>query len=173
MKMLLALDIATQTGWAFGDPLTHLCGAGGLPVPGPKPLSGSRRVLRPGAGLGESLSSVRQQWGKFLGEQRPAWVAYEAPIMGGSAANLSTVRLINGIIGTIESLCWELKIAAPIQVNVATIKKHFTGSGRADKAAMMAAAARRGWSVSDDNEADALALFDLVASRIQRGEYPR
>lgn len=171
--MLLALDIATQTGWAFGNPLTHVCGAGGLPVTSPKPLSGSRRVLRQGAGLGEALSSVRAQWGHFLGTQRPAWVAYEAPIMGGTAANLKTVRLINGIIGTIETLCWDLNIPAPIQMNVATIKKHFTGSGRADKAAMIAAAAARGWSVTDDNEADALALFDLVASRIQRGEYPR
>lgn len=173
MHMLLALDIATQTGWAFGDPLTHPCGVGGLTVPGHKPLSGSRRVLRPGAGLGEALSGVRQHWGHFLRAQRPQWVAYEAPIMGGSAANLNTVRLINGIIGTIESLCWELHIPTPIQINVATIKKHFTGSGRADKAAMIAAAARRGWSVIDDNEADALALYDLVASRIQSGEYPR
>lgn len=171
--MLLALDIATQTGWAFGNPQTHVCGAGGLPVPGPKPLSGSRQVLRPGAGLGEALSGVRQHWGHFLRTQRPAWVAYEAPIMGGTAANLHTVRLINGIIGTMESLCWELRIPAPIQINVATLKKHFTGSGRASKADMIAAAARRGWSVTDDNEADALALFDLVASRIQRGEYPR
>lgn len=45
---------------------------------------------------------------------------------------------------------------------VGTIKKHATGKGNADKAAMVAAARKRGWNPADDNEADALWILDLA-----------
>jgi Holliday junction resolvasome RuvABC endonuclease subunit len=44
-------------------------------------------------------------------------------------------------------------------VPVGTIKKHATGKGNADKAAMMAAVRAKGFLPADDNEADALALL--------------
>jgi len=44
-------------------------------------------------------------------------------------------------------------------VPVGTIKRHATGKGNADKAAMMAAARARGFSPADDNEADAIAIL--------------
>ena len=47
-------------------------------------------------------------------------------------------------------------------IDVGAIKKHATGKGNADKAAMVAAAKARGWRVEDDNEADALWILDLV-----------
>jgi Holliday junction resolvasome RuvABC endonuclease subunit len=42
---------------------------------------------------------------------------------------------------------------------VGTIKKHATGKGNADKVAMVEAMQLRGHPVTDDNEADALALL--------------
>ena len=42
---------------------------------------------------------------------------------------------------------------------VGTIKKHATGKGNADKAAMVAAMHALGHAPADDNEADALALL--------------
>ncbi len=50
-------------------------------------------------------------------------------------------------------------------VPVGTIKKHATGKGNADKAAMMAAVTALGFAPLDDNEADALALLSLVGVR--------
>ncbi len=44
-------------------------------------------------------------------------------------------------------------------VPVGTIKRHLTGKGNADKAAMIAAVQDRGFAPADDNEADALALL--------------
>ena len=44
-------------------------------------------------------------------------------------------------------------------VPVGTIKKHATGQGNAGKAAMVAAMQAKGYPVTDDNEADALALL--------------
>jgi hypothetical protein len=42
---------------------------------------------------------------------------------------------------------------------VGTVKKHATGSGNAGKPAMIAAARARGFNLTDDNEADALAIL--------------
>ena len=44
-------------------------------------------------------------------------------------------------------------------VPVGTIKRHATGKGNANKAAMIAAAKARGFSPADDNEADAIAIL--------------
>lgn len=44
-------------------------------------------------------------------------------------------------------------------VNLATVKKSFTGSGRAKKEDMMLQAKARGFNVVDDNNADALAIL--------------
>ncbi len=47
-------------------------------------------------------------------------------------------------------------------VNVTALKSYATGNGRADKAAVMAAASGLlGWTVADDNEADALILMQM------------
>jgi crossover junction endodeoxyribonuclease RuvC len=45
-------------------------------------------------------------------------------------------------------------------VPVATIKRHITGKGNADKGAVIAAVRALGFDPVDDNEADALALLD-------------
>ena len=47
-------------------------------------------------------------------------------------------------------------------IPVGTIKKHATGKGNADKAAMVAAVRALGYEPEDDNEADAIALLDFV-----------
>ena len=44
-------------------------------------------------------------------------------------------------------------------VPVGTIKRQWAGSGNAAKQAMIAAARARGFSPTDDNEADALAIL--------------
>ena len=47
-------------------------------------------------------------------------------------------------------------------VNAMTLKKHTTGSGKATKPQVIAAVNARGYSVTDHNEADALALLLYV-----------
>ena len=53
-------------------------------------------------------------------------------------------------------------------VPVGTIKRHVTGKGNADKAAVIAAIRARGFNPADDNEADALAIL-LWATETQGG----
>ena len=55
---------------------------------------------------------------------------------------------------------WCEQQGAPYKgIPVGTIKRHATGKGNADKAAMIVAAQARGHHPEDDNEADALALL--------------
>jgi hypothetical protein len=56
--------------------------------------------------------------------------------------------------------------AATTSVHTNTLKKYATGSGRADKTAMMTAARDRGWSPQDDNECDALFVAQYVRDEI-------
>jgi Holliday junction resolvasome RuvABC endonuclease subunit len=55
-------------------------------------------------------------------------------------------------------------------VPVGTIKKHVTGKGNASKAEVIAAVKAKGFNLKDDNEADSLALLDLVLTRNKNGE---
>ena len=58
-------------------------------------------------------------------------------------------------------------------VHSATLKKWTTGKGNADKTAMIEADARRfGVPVTDDNEADALALLEYAKGELLDGVLP-
>lgn len=65
-----------------------------------------------------------------------------------------------GLMATLTAWCEARKI--PYQgVPVGEIKRHATGKGNADKAAMIAAARGKGFQPADDNEADAIAILLL------------
>lgn len=52
-----------------------------------------------------------------------------------------------------------------VGTNVQTVKKHWTGKGGADKAAMVAQARARGFRPETDNDADALAVLDWAVAQ--------
>lgn len=54
-------------------------------------------------------------------------------------------------------------------VGVGTVKKHWTGSGRADKAVMLTEAKRRGFRPDTDNAADALAVLSWACEQEGNG----
>lgn len=64
-----------------------------------------------------------------------------------------------GFLGVLSSWCEKNKIAYD-GVPVATIKKHITGKGNANKQLVISAIKEKGFNPTDDNEADALALLD-------------
>ena len=63
-----------------------------------------------------------------------------------------------GLLATLTAWCEQRSIAYQ-GVPVGTIKRHVTGKGNADKAAVIAAVRARGYSPGDDNEADAIAIL--------------
>lgn len=144
---ILALDLASKTGWA------HSCGESGVHDFGftPDERHGAQMI----------------QFANWLGEfETPTCVVCEQPHHRGGA---STLRAI-GMLSTADKWAAELG-ACFFTVHTGTLKKHATGHGHASKPKMVAAARRR-WpeaEIIDDNHSDALWLLDyaLVIARNQ------
>jgi Holliday junction resolvasome RuvABC endonuclease subunit len=148
-KNVLAIDPGTRMGWALlaGDTITS--GVHVLPT-GPT----RRRGLR-----WESLSLFLTRTHldnsiSVLAFEESRWSRNVDAMLdhGGFLATLILWAYRNGV---------RVEPATPGQ-----IKKHSTGSGGAGKALVINAMQLRGHDVSDDNEADALALLDLTIWKI-------
>jgi Holliday junction resolvasome RuvABC endonuclease subunit len=71
-------------------------------------------------------------------------------------------HIYGGMLAVLTAFCEEHGIAYE-GVPVGAIKKHVTGKGNADKRQMIAAVQKLGYSaVVDENEADAIAIMQLV-----------
>ncbi len=143
MQTILALDLGTRTGWALcADGTTTSGTAFFLPQ---RFEGGGMRFLRFKRWLTEVKHSAEGLDAVYFEEVRRHAGVDAAQAYGGFLAHLTAWCEHHGI---------------PYQgVPVGTIKKHATGKGNADKAAMIAAARARGHDPADDNEADALTLL--------------
>ena len=163
MAVILALDIATKTGWAHDGP-----------EPG-RPLTGTFRAPSPegdaecGFDFGRTFAGYRQWLVRMIGIVKPATVAFEAPlqIVQGQrskvATNQNTIRILFGLAAITEMAITECGLRA-YEANVQAVKRHFAGHGHADKAAMLGRCRQLGWAAEDHNAADAAALWSLVKS---------
>lgn len=116
--------------------------------------------FRPGRyeGGGAPYMRFRNWLARLSDETPPGLIAFEEVRrhIGTDAAHS-----YGGFLAILTSWCeWQKMPYRGIPVG--TIKRHATGKGNADKAAMMAAMRARGFKPGDDNEADALALLDYV-----------
>lgn len=140
---ILTLDFAIKTGWAIGA-AGRLVGSGVQVFDLKRGESPGMRFLRMNAWLAE-VGALAE----------PTLVLYElAHHRGGAATELA--------VG-FQTRAQEWAASHGIEhagVHTATLKKFATGSGRGEKPAMIAAAARFfGVTPRDDNEADALCLL--------------
>jgi crossover junction endodeoxyribonuclease RuvC len=76
-------------------------------------------------------------------------------------AGTDAAHVYGGLMAILTEWC-ESKMIPYQGVPVGTIKKHWTGKGNASKDQMIAECNRREMAVVDDNEADAIALFDYA-----------
>ncbi|MBO6542856.1 MAG: hypothetical protein JJ965_06845 [Alphaproteobacteria bacterium] len=144
LRTILALDLGTTTGWA-------LRGFDGLVTTGTASFKpgrydgGGMRYLRFTNWLTE-LDRLSGPVGMIWFEEVRRHAGTDAAhVYGGLMASLSSWAELRGI---------------PYEgVPVGTIKRHATGKGNANKAAMIAAGKARGFSPADDNEADAIAIL--------------
>lgn len=147
---ILALDLGTKTGFA----LRRRDGAMRYGTVDFTP----RKSWTPG-----------QRWARFRG-----WLAdtvatfqidavvYERVVFGHSSAASSDVY---GGFKALVELAADTHSLTLSSVSVPTVKKHFTGSGRADKEAMLAQAKARGFSPDSHNAADALAILHWAVAQ--------
>lgn len=156
---ILALDLASRTGWACGLPNED------------KPRSGSVRFAREGASLGAIYTGCRQWLADFLATNPDVrLIVFEAPMAPQHMAGFTTAHIIRVLIG-LCAVVEEYGHAGGYDVReakVSDVREHFIGSNRikrkAAKAATIEGCHGLGWAPCDDNAADALALWHYQAS---------
>ncbi|OQA29935.1 MAG: hypothetical protein BWY59_00027 [Verrucomicrobia bacterium ADurb.Bin345] len=149
MNKVLALDLGTITGWAA-------CIDGRV-------QSGTW-TFRPSRYEGGGMRYVRfrHQVAEAHALLGPFDAIYFEEVR--RHAGTDAAHVYGGLLATLTAWCEESHV--PYQgVPVATIKRHGTGKGNADKTAMIAAAVNRGWNPTDDNEADALWILDWARNQ--------
>jgi len=142
--VVLALDLGTTTGWALRSRDGQI--AHGFVNFKPQRFEGGgMRYLRFKRWLSEITGAVGEIHSVYFEEVRRHSGVDAAHVYGGLMATLTT---------------WCEHHNVPYQgIPVGTIKKHATGKGNAGKAEVITAMRAKGHPVTDDNEADALALL--------------
>lgn len=147
---VLAIDLATSTGWAFyraGDD---------------KPSYGLLRLQ--GGDEGDVLNRYGRWLHGAIAVHRPSRIVFEAPFV----QNVNAVARLFGLAAVTQFLAKNNDRTA-YKVTPAEWRKHFLGAGnggRADlKKAVMGGCELRGWAPADDNVADALGVLDFACQR--------
>lgn len=185
--MLLALDLATTTGWCAGRGDT-LPDAGIVRIPstgqdlGPyfdfffRWLHAKITELQEAAGIEVEPGT----FGPRCVSKEDLIIVFEAPILPESRydpatrkwikqTNLTTTRRLQGLAGFVEAIATQRNCLCE-EVYLATVKKAIGGSGKADKADMVAAARRCGLPVETHDAADAFGVW-IVMVRTYAREY--
>ena len=145
---VLTLDLATKTGFAVGD-ISN----------GDRPVSGVQQLPSTGNDIGRFLFALDKWLSDLVTVHNPDLIVFEAPLfLAGGKSNITTARKLMCLAGMTEYICTKHKIRCA-ECNVSTIKKYFTGNGRAQKHDMINKCRAIGLSPRDDNEADAIAIY--------------
>ncbi len=147
---VLALDLATTTGWAKLDNGILSCGI-------EKFVRRTGRRSKEDEHDGIQFSRYEIWLWRLLGELQPDFVFFEEP--AGGIGGKTALKCIGWKVLTMA--CCARKGIPMAGVHASTLKKYATGSGRADKEEMMHVAARKfvGLEIPDDNAADAIHIL--------------
>ena len=141
---ILALDLGTTTGWAL-RPRDEQIAHGFVSLKPQRFEGGGMRYLRFKRWLSEVQTMASDIHAVYFEEVR-------------AHAGVDAAHVYGGLMATLTTWCEHHNV--PYQgVPVGTIKKHATGKGNAGKEEVIAAMRAKGHPVTDDNEADALALL--------------
>lgn len=165
MTRVLALDLSGSTGWACGS-------TKGTPV-----SHGVVTLPKSGDDLGWYLTHFRDWLNLALDDMEPQQIVFESPIMP-EQTSIPTLRKLYSLCGVTELVARERKILVT-EANLAQIRKHFIGTSKAPsdikdakvrrmwlKARTIEECRKRGFRVSGDDDADAIALLSLRLSQL-------
>lgn len=149
---LLTLDTApTSVGWAAGETSA-------------RPTFGTKTF----PSCGKKCGRLSRAYGDWLYDKimsvEPDLVLYEQPLLfpGARMKPIDHFKTL-GMGWKTEDVCEAVRVDCD-WVPVATLKKHFTGNGRAGKPEMVNAARQLGYRVRNGDEADAIAVFSYGVS---------
>ncbi len=146
--IIFALDLGTKTGWAIGTQDNTVFSGVQDFSPNKRFEGGGMRYLRFFKWLDETLDNYGRISEVYFEEVRRHMGTDAAHMYGGFMATLT---------GWCEKRC------IPYQgVPVKTIKKYVTGTGNASKQMVIDALKSKEYPITDDNEADAIALLLYV-----------
>lgn len=144
MNKILALDIATKTGWRTKT------SSGVWDLKNNRGESDGMRVVR-------FKAKVRE----IINLEGINVVSYERP----AGLHKSSIMVASEMVGVLKDLCIELGVQYA-SYSATEIKKFATGAGNANKDKMIMAAINLGFKVIDDNHADAIHLYNLTLKDI-------
>jgi Holliday junction resolvasome RuvABC endonuclease subunit len=144
MKAILALDLATQTGWAYTSAGLVSSGSEGF-------------MPKKNEGKGQRFLKFRTWLRNQIEIIKPERIVYEEVMRWSSGA---AAKCYCGLLAIMMTEC-EAKSISYEGVHVGTIKKAATKNGSATKEQMIQAARARGYKPKDDNEADAIHILHI------------
>jgi Holliday junction resolvasome RuvABC endonuclease subunit len=152
---ILAFDLASTTGVAFGRP-------------GATPRFWTEVLGKAGQDQAIRFSQALHMTQRLINELQPDLLAIEAPLAAGGGGAQSRAELAMGIRGCVMGIAHHKRVPV-VQYAVPTIRKHFIDHGRLErseaKRATIARCRQLGCDVANDNEADAVALFYLTCAK--------
>lgn len=158
--IILAIDTGSTSGAAWD-------GADGIPR---FSTWHGNRWSAPGE-FGPRLVKFEEWLLDLIAVVSPDRIVLEAPLVARGSnivTNADTVRLLYSLAGLVEKCAAQRGIEC-FEVNVMTVKKQFTGNGRAQKADVMFRARQLGWGLPNEHEADACAVWFYAKAALDRG----
>jgi hypothetical protein len=161
IRTVLALDLASQSGFAVGDVGSKL-----------RPISGTVRFAPQGASHEAIFASALQWMSEMCRLHEPTTICWEAPLATSFSRGKTTVTvttILYGIPAVIGAVAYLKGIYDIRKASTKDVRNHFIGCNpkrvEAKKLTMRQCRAH-GWHVNDDNEADALATWSYMCSLI-------
>lgn len=147
---LLALDIATKTGWK-------------------SPTASGTWDLTPNRGESSGMRLIRfkAKLMEIMKAENISIIAYERP----AGFHKQALIIAGELVGVLKMVAEEHHIHLACY-SATEIKKFATGKGNATKQEMIKAAQKKGYSPQDDNEADAIHLYDLAINKLMLNTTP-
>lgn len=162
-QRVLSLDLATATGFAYGN------------VDAGEPVSGSFRVKD--KGIGPFARAFDLELGQLIDRADPTMIVFEAPMVSNTGNTpLATAIKLYGLAWHVEFVATQRGLPI-VQEYAQTWKSAVVGGqfGKKPKTGVnpktwvyppFVACRHRGWTITDDNEADALCLWLFAVGRI-------
>jgi len=170
---VLALDIATRSGWAFADaaaalawPRSRPFSGNALVPPEPRPpvQFGTIFTGKPGSTHGERSANLSDWLATFQEARDPGLIVIEQPMPAKFSRNLVATQIAIGLRMVVQAHCHVHGLLFR-EVPIISAKAWFGSRLIKDKSPMIACAKSLGWDVATDHEADALAILDLTLAR--------
>lgn len=154
-KKILALDLGTKTGWA---------------IKSQNQITSGTIEFKPSRFEGGGMRYLRfQKWLEEINQLTNGIdLVYFEEVRRHLGVDAS--HAYGGFLAYLTGWCESKNPKIPyLGIPVKVIKKHITGNGNSKKEVVIEAIKKLGFNPVDDNEADALALLDLVIKKIDGG----